>query len=57
MGMRMFAEFESDHDFKMFYDDMLNRIPKKYHFDFIVFMGRVESTYLDKIDKLKKGAE
>lgn len=57
MSMRMFAEFESDHDFKMYYDDMLNRIPKKYHFDFIVFMGRVESTYLDKIDKLKKGAE
>ena len=26
---------------------------EKYHFDFIVFMGRVESTYLDKIDKLK----
>ena len=46
MSMRMFAEFESDHDFKMYYDDMLNRIPKKYHCDFNLFCGRLESTLL-----------
>ena len=57
MGIRMFAEFKDDNEFKMYYDGILKRVPEKHHFDFIVFMGRVESTYLDKIDKLKKGAE
>ena len=57
MGIRMFAEFKDDNEFKMYYDDILKRVPEKYQYDFVIFMGRVESTYLDKIDKLKKGAE
>ena len=46
MSIRLFAEFNDRKEFNMYYQDMLKRIPKKYHFDFSVFCGRLESTLL-----------
>ena len=46
MGTRLFAEFQDKNEYNMYYQDMLGRIPKKYHFDFVVFIGRVESTLI-----------
>tara|TARA_Y100001963_G_C6702516_1_gene410200 strand:+ start:946 stop:1104 length:159 start_codon:yes stop_codon:yes gene_type:complete len=46
MGIRIFPEFKDKKEFDMYHQDILNRIPKKYHFDFAVFCGRLESTLL-----------
>ena len=46
MATRLFAEFKDKEEFKMYYESMLNSIPKKYHFDFTVFVGRLESTLI-----------
>ena len=46
MGTRLFAEFKDRNEFNMYYQDMLKRIPKKYHYDFSVFCGRLESTLI-----------
>ena len=46
MSIRLFAEFNDREEFNMYYQDMLKRIPKKHHFDFTVFCGRLESTLI-----------
>jgi len=46
MSIRIFAEFQDKQEFDMYYQDMLKRIPKKYHCDFNLFCGRLESTLL-----------
>ena len=46
MGIRIFAEFQDKQEYDMYYQDMLKRIPKKYHYDFNLFCARLESTLL-----------
>ena len=46
MSIRLYAEFKDKEEFDIYHQDMLKRIPKKYHFDFAVFCGRFESTLL-----------
>ena len=46
MSIRIFAEFQDKQEYDMYYQDMLKRIPKKYHCDFNLFCGRLESTLL-----------
>mgnify|MGYP003119997590 FL=1 len=46
MSVRLFAEFENKKEFDLYYKDMLKRIPKKFHGDFCIFCGRLESTLL-----------
>jgi hypothetical protein len=46
MSTRLFAEFNSQQEFDFYYEDMLKRIPKKYHGDFCIFCGRLESTLI-----------
>tara|TARA_Y100001968_G_C19191692_1_gene635490 strand:+ start:32 stop:196 length:165 start_codon:yes stop_codon:yes gene_type:complete len=52
---RLFAEFRDKEEYKMYYEDMLKRIPKKYHFDFVVFIGRIESTMLNIAERSENG--
>lgn len=43
---RLFAEFKNKKEFEFYHKDLLKRIPSRYHFDFAVFMGRLESTLI-----------
>jgi hypothetical protein len=43
---RLFAEFKDKKEFKDQAYDILQKIPKKYHFDLAIFIGRLESTLM-----------
>ena len=41
---RLFASFRNRNDLLIRKNDIFNKVPKKYRFDFMLFLGQYEST-------------
>ena len=44
---RMFASFRNEKEQNDRLNELIERIPKKYTFDLCVFIGQLESTFID----------
>lgn len=48
--IRLFAEFKDKDEYKFYLDSLYKSLPKKYHFDLAVFLGRFQSTIIKQME-------
>ena len=51
---RLFASFRNEKTQNERLDDLINKMPKKYQFDLVLFIGQLESTFIDGFSEEKR---
>ena len=51
---RLFASFRNEKEQNERLDDLINKMPKNYTFDLVLFIGQLESTFIDGFSEEKR---
>ena len=51
---RLFASFRNEKEQNERLDDLINKMPKNYKFDLVLFIGQLESTFIDGFSEEKR---
>mgnify|MGYP003629039904 FL=1 len=52
--IRLFASFRNEKEQNERLDDLINKMPKNYKFDLVLFIGQLESTFIDGFSEEKR---